>query len=312
MGKKDSDIFKKGIPDRPVLPETLELIARQVVEGFIIGLHKSPFHGFSVEFAEHRVYNPGDPLRHIDWRVYGRTDKLFVKKFEEETNLRCCLALDMSSSMDFRSDEKEPSKKEYAIWIASCLLQLLKRQLDAASVVFFEDRITWFSDCRSTHSHYRMLQTELGKKLSAAESRAGTGATAAIHEIADRMHRRSLVVLFSDMMEDGEDRIALFGALQHLRYNKHEVILFHMVEGTREAAFEFENRPYEFVDMETGEKIRLQAGQIRDAYRSEMKKFMQEIENQCHKYQIDYIPVDMTVPVDQILHAFLLKRNKLL
>lgn len=294
------------------LPENLELLTRQVVEGFIIGLHKSPFHGFSVEFAEHRLYNPGDPLRHIDWRVYGRTDKLFVKKFEEETNLRCCIALDISSSMVFPRDEKKWNKLQYAALTAACILQLLKRQLDAAALAFFDDHITWLSECRSTHSHYRLLMAELEKIMKYVPRDRPTAAAEAIHQIADRMHRRSLIILFSDMMDGGEDSEALFAALRHLKYNRHEVMLFHIVEGTQEAAFNFENRPYEFVDMETGEKLKLQPNQIKDQYVAHMQAFQQSVADRCHQYQIDYVPVDMSESMEQVLYSFLLKRNKLL
>ncbi len=290
----------------------LELIARQVVEGFIIGLHKSPFHGFSVEFAEHRLYNQGDPLRHIDWRVYGRTDKLFVKRFEEETNLRCCLVMDTSSSMQYPQDEKKLSKLQFSGVAAASLLQLLKRQLDAASLVMFDDKVNYFSQCRSANSHYRMLTNELQNMINYTSEGKHTNTAAALHLVAEQMHRRSLVVIFSDMMDDTENVEDLFAALQHLRYNKHEVILFHVMDGSQEMNFEFENRPYEFVDMETGDRIKLQPHQIKETYVQRMKEFQIMVENRCHQYQVDRIPVDLTKPVDQVLHAFLMKRNKLM
>jgi uncharacterized protein (DUF58 family) len=294
------------------LADNLELIAKQVVEGFIIGLNKSPFHGFSVEFAEHRLYNQGDPLRHIDWRVYGRTDKLFIKRFEEETNLRCCLVLDTSSSMQFPKDDKKLNKLQFSCVAAASLLQLLKRQLDASALALFDERIHYMSDCRSANSHYRMLTHELQKTLNYASQNKKTNAATALHEISERMHKRSLIVVFSDMMDDAEQIENLFSALQHLRYNKHEVILFHIADGSQELAFEFENRPYEFVDMENGERIRLQPQQIKEQYVTRMKDFQQTIEDRCHQYQIDRVAVDLTQPVDQVLYAFLLKRNKLL
>ena len=294
------------------LTDNLELIARQVVEGFIIGLHKSPFHGFSVEFAEHRLYNPGDPLRHIDWRVYGRTDKLFIKRFEEETNLRCCIVLDTSSSMHFPVDDKKLSKLQFSCVAAASLLQLLKRQLDAAALVKFDSQVNYFSDCRSAHSHYRMLMNELQRTLETTSENKVTNAAKALHLVAEQMHKRSLVVVFSDMMDDSDNIEDMFSALQHLRYNKHEVILFHVVDGTQELEFEFENRPYEFVDMETGDRIKLQPQQIKDQYISRMRDFQIMIENRCHQYQIDRVAVDLSKPVDEVLHAFLIKRNKLM
>jgi uncharacterized protein (DUF58 family) len=294
------------------ITENLELIARQVVEGFILGLHKSPFHGFSVEFAEHRLYNQGDPMRHIDWRVYGRTDKLFVKRFEEETNLRCCLVLDTSSSMQFPQDSKKLSKLQFSCVAAASLLQLLKRQLDAASLALFDESVTYFSDCRSSHSHYRMLMNELQRVWEINEQHKVTQAAKALHLVAEQMHKRSLIVVFSDMMDDGENVEELFAALQHLRYNKHEVILFHIVDGAQELDFEFENRPYEFVDMETGDRIKLQPQQIKEQYIAKIRNFQQMIANRCHQYQIDRVAVDLAKPVDEVLHAFLIKRNKLM
>jgi len=293
------------------LIDNLELIAKQVVEGFIIGLHKSPFHGFSVEFAEHRLYNQGDPLRHIDWRVYGRTDKLFIKRFEEETNLRCCLMVDTSSSMHFPEDDKKLTKLQFACVGAASLLQLLKRQLDAASLALFDEQVNYLSDCRSAHSHYRLLTNELQKALQNNTQNKRTNAATALHQIAEQMHKRSLIVIFSDMMDDADNIEELFSALQHLRYNKHEVILFHIMDGYQEMAFEFENRPFEFVDLESGERIKLQPQQIKKQYVTRMKSFQEMIANRCHQYQIDRIPVDLSQPVDQVLHAFLIKRNKM-
>lgn len=291
--------------------DNLELIARQVVEGFIIGLHKSPFHGFSVEFAEHRLYNQGDPLRHIDWRVYGRTDKLFIKRFEEETNLRCCLVLDTSSSMLFPKDKDRMSKLQFGAVAAACILQLLKRQLDAAALALFDTSVHSLTDCRSSHTHYRMLTHQLERLLQREDGRTATHAAKALHEIAEQMHKRSLIVVFSDMMDDAEHVEELFAALQHLRYNKHEVILFHIVDGRQEADFEFENRPYEFVDLETSERVRLQPHQVRDQYVRQMREYQELVENRCHQYRIDRVAVDLTQPVEAVMHAFLLKRNKM-
>lgn len=292
--------------------DNLELLAKQVVEGFIIGLHKSPFHGFSVEFAEHRLYNNGDPLRHIDWRVYGRTDKLFVKRYEEETNLRCCLAVDTSSSMHFPLDDKKVSKIEFSCVAAASLMQLLKRQLDASSLALFDNELHYMSPARSSHSHYRLLTHKLEETLKEESKNKPTNAANALHTIAEQMHKRSVIVVFSDMMDDTEHIEDMFAALQHLKFNKHEVILFHVLDGDKELDFDFENRPYEFVDMETGESVRLQPQQVKDEYLDRMSEFRQTVEQRCHQYKIDYMPVDLSEPVEQVLHGFLLKRNKLL
>ncbi len=291
--------------------DNLELLASQAVEGFIIGLHKSPFHGFSVEFAEHRLYNAGDPLRHVDWRVFGRTGKLFVKRFEEETNLRCCVMLDTSSSMMFPGDPGRLNKLQYGCFAAAAILQMLRRQLDAAALALFDERVYERSECRSSGTHYRHLATRLEQVLHMDTRNRGTNAAAALHEIAEQMHRRSLIVVFSDLMEDGREAEDLFAALQHLRYNKHEVILFHITEGVQELDFGFENRPYEFVDLESGARTRLQPAQIRDQYRAGMQAWQKAFEDRCHQYGIDRIAVDMRDDVNAVLHAFLLKRARI-
>lgn len=291
--------------------DNLELIARQAVEGFIIGLHKSPFHGFSVEFAEHRQYNPGDALRHIDWRVYGRSDKLFVKKYEEETNLRCCILLDTSSSMQFPKEKESLSKLQYGCVAAASLLQLMKRQLDASSLALFDDKIYYNSDCRSAPTHYRGLIQELSRVFDTDSKNKTSNISQAIHQIAEQIHRRSLVIVISDMIDDEDQMDALFDALQHLRYNKHEVILFHILDKKQELEFEFENRPYEFVDMETGDRVKLQPAQMKEQYLKEMDLFRKKVENQCYQYNISRVETDLSEPVDKVLHSFLLKRNKM-
>jgi uncharacterized protein (DUF58 family) len=276
-------------------------------------LHKSPFHGFSVEFAEHRLYNQGDSLRHIDWRVYGRTDKLFVKRFEEETNLRCCLVLDTSSSMYFPQDEKKLSKLQFSCIAAAALLQLLKRQLDAASLALFDEGVHYLSACRSANSHYRLLTHQLQQLLDTQPGlNKKTEAAAVLHQIAEQMHKRSLIVLFSDMFDDAENLDALFAGIQHLKYNKHEVIIFHVMDGKQEINFEFDNRPYEFIDMESGDKVKLQASDIKEQYLKQMADFQQVIADKCHRYHIEYVQVDLSQPMEQVLYAYLLKRNKLL
>lgn len=292
--------------------ENLELIARQAVEGFIIGLHKSPFHGFSVEFAEHRQYNPGDALRHIDWRVYGRSDKLFIKKYEEETNLRCCVLLDTSSSMQFPREKDRLSKLQYGCVAAASLLTLMKRQLDAGALALFDESLYFRSECRSTGSHYRNLISKLAATFELDSSNKGSDISTAVHDVAEQLHRRSLVVVISDMIDDAPEMDALFSALQHLRYNKHEVILLQILDKKQELDFDFENRPYAFVDLESGEQIRLQPAGIRDSYKAQMEKFRKDIENQCYKYNISRLEIDLSEPVDRALHSFLLKRNKML
>ncbi|MCB0701000.1 MAG: DUF58 domain-containing protein [Chitinophagales bacterium] len=292
--------------------ENLELIAQQVVEGYIIGLHKSPFHGFSVEFAEHRLYNTGDNLKHIDWRVFGRTDKLFVKRYEEETNLRCCIAIDTSGSMWFPDGKKEVNKLEFSAMAAASLMYILKNQLDATSLALFSDDIEYFSETRSSHSHYRLLMHELQQLIASKPNKNSTNAANCIHTIAEKIHRRSLVIIFSDMIDDDESAEEVFAALQHLKFNKHEVILFHVLDKRLELDFDFEHRPMEFVDMESGDKIKLQPNQVKEEYKQHVAKYRNLIRERCHQYRVDYVPVDLSDPVEQVLSSFLMKRNKLL
>ncbi len=290
--------------------EHLELIARQVVEGFIIGLHKSPFHGFSVEFAEHRLYNPGDNLKYVDWKVYGRNDKMFVKKFEEETNLRCCIAIDSSASMYF--PEEGMNKFQFSCIGAACLLYLLKKQLDAGSLALFNENLYQLTPARSGPRHYRMLINELEKLLQQPNTHKRTNAPAALHQLAERLHQRSLVIVFSDMPDSPEDEDALFSALQHLKYNKHEVLLFHVLDGKYEMAFDYDNRPYEFVDMETGNKLKINPSDIKDTYLRSMQAYRERLENHCLQYHIDLVRCDISEPVEQVLTRYLLKRNKMM
>lgn len=290
--------------------ENLELIARQVVEGFIIGLHKSPFHGFSVEFAEHRLYNSGDNLKYVDWKVFGRSDRMFVKKFEEETNLRCCIAIDTSSSMFF--PEEGVSKLQYACVAAACLLHLFKKQLDAGALALFDETLYELTAARSGLRHYRMLMNELEKLLHQPDQHKQTRAADALHQVAERLHQRSLVIVFSDMPDNPGQSEALFESLQHLRYNKHEVLLFHVVDGKKELDFDFENRPYEFVDMETKETLKINPSDIKEEYIRRMTEYRARLESQCLQYRIDMITCDMREPVEQVLNRYLIKRNKMM
>ena len=286
----------------------LELLAKQVVEGFITGLHKSPFHGFSVEFAEHRLYNKGESTRHIDWKLYARTEKLFIKRYEEETNLRCQILLDTSSSMYY--PEEKHNKLRFSILAAASLMQLLKRQRDGVGLSVFSDHLEFQTPVKSSTSHHSFLMTELASKLEQAPPQKTTDISGTLHDIAEQIHKRSLIVLFSDMFDKGEDK-ELFEALQHLKYNKHELILFHTISKEKELEFEFENRPYTFEDMESGEKIKLHPSEVRDMYRKSMKEFYRELKSKCNQYKIDFVETDIDQPIDQILLPFLVRRQKM-
>ena len=296
---------------------SLELLARQVVEGFITGLHKSPYHGFSVEFAEHRLYNTGESTRHIDWKLYARTDKLFVKRYEEETNLRCYVVIDQSSSMFFPVRKKysiaEPNKIQFSIYAAAALMNILKRQRDAVGLAMFDSEVRTFTPARTTTKHHRLLYHELEQQMGSFQegARKETMAIQALHEIAEKIHQRSIVVVFSDMFDTSAQSEELFSALQHLKYNKHEVMLFHTVDRSKEIDFDYENRPYKFVDMESGEEIKVQSGEIHDEYVKQVVGLEKELALRCAQYQIDFIPADINLGFQQVLLPYLLKRQKL-
>ena len=297
--------------------DNLELLAKQVVEGFIIGLHKSPFHGFSVEFAEHRLYNSGEAVKNIDWKVYARTDKLFVKRFEEETNLRCRIILDASSSMYYPDDAGEKGKPtlnklRFSVASVAALMYVLKKQRDAVGLTVFSDKVEWHSRAKSTTVHHNLLFSQLDQLLQQKTRNKVTAAAQCLHQIAENIHQRSLVIIFSDMFENTDNSEEIFSALQHLKYNKHEVILFHVVDNKRELEFEFENRPYEFVDMETGEKVKLQPNQVKEHYRTQLDKFIAELKLRCLQYKIDFVAADVNKDFAQILQPYFVKRAKMM
>lgn len=295
----------------------LELISKQVVEGFITGLHKSPFHGFSVEFAEHRLYNQGESTRHIDWKLFARSDKLFVKKYEEETNLRCRLIIDTSSSMRFPVKENQsfdnPNKLIFSVYAAAAIIQLLKGQRDAFGLSLFNEKIDVSTPAKSSTIHQKYVFNELEKLLIAPsdEIKKKTSATQALHEIAESINRRSLVVIFSDMFDDLSKKEELYDALQHLKHNKHEVILFHVVDKNLEIDFEFSNRPYRFVDLESNQELKLHPNEVKNAYTKAMSDFYEELKLKCGQYQIDFVEADINQGFHQILMPYFIKRQKM-
>ena len=289
----------------------LELLAKQVVEGFITGLHKSPFHGFSVEFAEHRLYNAGESTRHIDWKLFGRTEKMFTKKYEEETNLRCQIVIDSSSSMFFPKDGL--SKFEFSVYAASSLIELLKRQRDAVGLSLFNEKLELHTQAKSSLSHHRYLYSELEQRLRAydEQTKKATNTVQLLHDIAELTHRRSLVVIFSDLFDDPSRLDELFQALNHLKHNKHEVVIFHVIDKKIEYNFELENRPYQLIDMETGERMKLQPAEVKEKYIEGVQNYFNEIKLRCANYRIDFMPADINEGYDQILLQYLLKRQKM-
>ncbi len=294
----------------------LEFLARQAVEGFITGLHRSPFHGFSVEFAEHRLYNPGESTRHIDWKLFGRTDKLFVKRYEEETNLRCQLVVDCSGSMWYPGEVDpngpEMNKLKFAVHSSAALMELFRRQRDAVGLSLFSDSLESHMPAKSSNVHLRAVYQELEALLDESnDRRAETGAVDALHQIAEASPRRSLVVVFSDLLDRGGDVDAMMAALQHLRHNKHEVVVFHVLDKATEVDFEFEDRPTIFQDLESGEEVRLHPSEVREAYTRRMSELRKELELRCSQYRVDWIDVDIAAGVYPVLSAYLAKRAKL-
>jgi uncharacterized protein (DUF58 family) len=302
----------------------IELIAKQVVEGFITGLHKSPFHGFSVEFAEHRLYNKGESTKHIDWKLFGRTDKLFIKRYEEETNLRCQLIIDDSSSMYFPTSPPASLLKErgvsgvnkitFSAYCAAALIELLKRQRDAVGLSVFSETVEFHTAAKSSSLHHKMLYHQLEKMIQPYDAKIHkkTSAIEALHQIAEGIHKRSLVIIFSDMMDSKANSEELFSALQHLKHNKHEVILFHVVDKQKEMDFDFDNRPYRFIDMETGEEIKLHPNEIKDTYLTQMAGYKKELMLKCGQYRIDFVEADINLGFEQVLMPYLVKRTKMM
>ena len=293
----------------------LELLAKAVVEGFITGMHKSPFHGFSVEFAEHRLYNKGESTRHIDWKLYAKTKKLFVKRYEEETNLRCHLIIDNSASMHYPII-KNPSidnltKITFSAIASAALIEILKRQRDAVGLSIYSDKNDYYATAKGGERHRRMLLSQLDD-LIGSSSKSITDTYKVLHEISEKIHRRSLVFLFTDMFQTDKNENELFEALRHLKHNKHEVVLFHTYDGKLEFDFDFENSPKKFVDVETGEQINLYATSVKKQYKKYVESYFNKLKLKCMQYKIEYVPVDINKGFESVLISYLISRKKFL
>ncbi|MEH6406478.1 MAG: DUF58 domain-containing protein [Leeuwenhoekiella sp.] len=294
----------------------LELLAGQVVEGFISGMHKSPFHGFSAEFAEHKVYNSGESTKHIDWKLFARTDKLYTKRYEEETNLRCHLIIDNSSSMhypDFKSgDLNALNKISFSVLSAAAIMQLMKKQRDAVGLSIYGEGYDFYAPEKGSERHHHMLLDQLNKTVINTPTEIKTETYANLHLIAEKLKRRSMVFLFSDMFQNDIDQENLFEALQHLKYNKHEVVLFHTYDGATELNFDFDNTPKRFIDLETGKYINVFADNIREGYSKNVKTYFNTLKMRCAQYKIKYIAADIQLGLGSILTTFLVERQKFL
>jgi uncharacterized protein (DUF58 family) len=285
----------------------LELLTKKLVAGFITGKHKSPYHGFSVEFAEHRNYNPGDNTRFIDWKVFAKTDRLYTKQFDEETNLRCMLAVDISSSMYFPADTND--KLRFCTIAAGSLANLLQRQRDAFGLCLFDENIDYISQIKSTSIHLHNTLIQLQKSLESKNEQKTTHLPNVLHALANQLHRRSMVVIFTDFLGEDKRLEELFTSLQHLKHMKHDIILFHVWDSKQEELFDLEDRPYLLTDAESGEQIKVYPHEIKYDYTKKVQAYFYELKLKFGDYGIEFIEADIRKSFDQIFVPFLLKRN---
>ncbi|UKM65930.2 DUF58 domain-containing protein [Flavobacteriaceae bacterium GSB9] len=294
--------------------KNLELLAKQVVEGFIAGMHKSPFHGFSAEFAEHKIYNQGESTRHIDWKLFGKTDKLYTKRYDDETNLRCHIILDNSSSMHYPMYSsvslERLNKIGFSALASAALMQIFKKQRDAVGLSIYSDDYDYYAPEKGSERHHQMLLSHLREAVVSKPKNKKTETYKYLHEIAEKIHRRSLIFLFTDMFQASEDEVKLFEALRHLKYNKHEVVLFHVFDKSKELEFNFDNKPKRFVDVETGEYINLYADSIKENYREAVKDYFTALRLKCAQYKIKYVEADINKGLNNILTTYLVERQK--
>ena len=292
----------------------LDLMARQVVEGMISGLHKSPFHGYSAEFAEHRNYNNGESTRHIDWKLFAKTHKLYTKRYEEETNLRCHLILDNSASMHFpeakNQDLSSLNKIGFSVLSSACLLHILKKQRDAVGLSLYSDDYEFYAPEKGSERHRQMLLAKLEESLQKKSERKKTKTYTFLHQIAEKLKRRSLIFLFSDMFQDEVGEEQLFEALRHLKYNKHELVLFHVFDKQREFSLNFDEEPRRFTDVETGERVDLYAQHVKEDYERVVREYFHRLKLKCGQYKIKYVPADINEGLSKVLSTFLVERQK--
>jgi len=289
-------------PDALARLGRMNIVAKYVVEGFITGLHRSPYKGFSVEFAEHREYLPGDDIKDIDWLVYGRTDRFYVKQYEEETNLRSHILLDASGSMNYKADGAKLSKFEYGCYLAACLAYLLVRQQDPVGLVCFDEKIRTYIPPRCSTMHLNLILRHL-EKLEPAKV---TNISTTFHDIAEYIKKRGLMVIISDLFDEQRDVVR---ALHHFRHKKHEVIVFHIFDKW-ELEFPFKKLT-DFIDMETNERIQVDPKYAREEYLKLINEFIESYKRDCSTSRIEYVQTDTTVPYDVMLLAFLARRARL-
>ena len=295
----------------------IEFFANQVVEGFITGKHKSPYHGFSVEFAEHRLYNSGESTKNIDWKLFARTEKLFVKRFEEETNLRCQIIIDTSSSMfypQFNNPTLEkPNKILFSVYASAVLINVLKRQRDAIGLTTYANDIETHILPKTSLKHQRILFDKLKSILDidSLNNKRKSSLVNSIHETAERIHKRSLVILFSDIISNDSSLEEIFDSIRHLKHKKHEVVIFYLAENKTEINLEFENKPHNFIDVETGEELKLNPSNFKDQYIKESNEYLKRLKLKSLEHKIDLVEVDINKGFEDIISSYLLKRQKM-
>lgn len=294
------------------------LIAQQVVEGFLTGFHKSPFHGFSVEFAEHKIYNPGDSTKNIDWKLFARTEKLFLKEFEEETNVRSTIAIDISGSMNFpkasNANIDDLNKLGFSVYAAASLLFLLNRQRDASGVVLFDEAVRLATEIKGSKTHLAFLVKQLEQVLEGEIKGEGLSSLSySLHRIAERSPKRGMITLFTDFSfhSTKEDLDKVLQSLQHLRHNKNEVLVFNVVDKRLEEEFDFGNRPHRFVDLETGEEVKMTPSEFKDKYYDVKSKQLNYIKTKLLNYGIEYVEADVNAGFTNVLETYLIKRSKI-
>jgi uncharacterized protein (DUF58 family) len=294
--------------------KNLELRAKQIVEGFIAGMHKSPFHGFSAEFAEHKIYNQGESTKHIDWKLYAKTDRLYTKRYDEETTLRCHLIVDNSRSMHYPESAgtgiDDLNKISFSALACASLMHILKKQRDAVGLSIYSDNYDFYSPEKGSERHHHMLLNTLNKAVVAQPVSKTTETYRYLHQIAEKMHRRSLIFVFTDMFQTSEDDEKLFEALRHLKHNKHEVVLFHVFDKAKELTFDFDNRPKRFIDIETGEHINLYPDTIKDNYEKAVKAYFNNLRLKCGQYRIKYVEAAINAGFNSILTTYMIERQK--
>ncbi len=290
----------------------LELLAHQVVEGFISGMHKSPFHGFSAEFAEHKVYNSGESTKHIDWKLFAKTNRLYTKQFEEETNLRCHIIIDNSSSMHYpnlkESQQFYESKIGFSVLASAVLMNLLKKQRDAVGLSVFSDTYEYYAPEKGSDRHHRMILNALEGLLEQPKVSKTTDTITFLHQIAEKIHRRSMIILFTDMFQAGNEE-ALFSALQHLKHNKHKVVLFHVFDSKTELGFNFDSAPRKFIDVETREEVDVFADTVQQGYEKEVATYFKKLALSCAHNRIQYVPFAVGENFEKILLTYLVEKQ---